>query len=66
MTTGSDSQGWKKSSYSQGNGNCVEVHKLANGSVAMRDSKSPDGPILEFTEGEWSAFLHGVSNKEFG
>jgi len=35
---------WRKSSYSTGGGsNCVEVAYVA-GSVAIRDSKDPEGP----------------------
>ena len=37
---------WRKSSYSTGGGNnCVEVAP-ASSSVAIRDSKDPDGGIL--------------------
>lgn len=36
---------WHKSSYSSGGGqNCVEVAVIP-GSVAIRDSKDPDGPV---------------------
>ncbi|MBC6456604.1 DUF397 domain-containing protein [Actinomadura sp. HBU206391] len=37
---------WRKSSYSggSGSGNCVEVAAIA-GSVAIRDSKDPCGPM---------------------
>jgi len=33
--------------------------------VAVRDSKDPGGPILNYTDAEWFAFLHGVKNGEF-
>jgi uncharacterized protein DUF397 len=59
-------QNWRKSSYSgNGGGNCVEVTSLADGSVAVRDSKNPDGPTLTFTAAEWEAFTSGVQNGEF-
>ena len=35
---------WRKSSRSNGQGSCVEV---ANTLGAMRDSKNPDGPVLD-------------------
>jgi Domain of unknown function (DUF397) len=36
---------WRKSSYSSGGGQgCVEV-AVVSGSVAIRDSKDPDGPV---------------------
>ena len=56
---------WQKSSYSQGNGNCVEVAFLDDGAVAVRDSKDRSGPSLTFTEAEWAAFGAGMSGGEF-
>lgn len=55
---------WRKSTASQGTGECVEVAHVA-GMVAVRDSKDPDGNALLFTQSEWSAFLRGVANGEF-
>jgi hypothetical protein len=54
---------WRKSSESL-SGDCVEVAPLSNG-VAVRDSKNPDGPMLEFTQSEWRAFLAGAAKGEF-
>lgn len=57
---------WIKSTFSDGNGNeCVEVASLADGGRALRDSKNPNGDILRFTAGEWSAFVKGVHAGEF-
>jgi hypothetical protein len=56
---------WQKSSYSMGNGNCVETTPLADGSIAVRDSKHPDEAILRFTPSEWKAFVAGVKDSEF-
>ena len=51
---------WRKSSYSGGNGgNCTEVADLP-GTVAVRDSKDPDGPALLFTAAQWAAFTARV------
>ncbi|MBT2423864.1 DUF397 domain-containing protein [Streptomyces sp. ISL-22] len=50
-----------KSSYSSGNGECVEVARNIPGAVAVRDSKDADGPILQLTQGSWTAFLRSVS-----
>jgi hypothetical protein len=55
---------WRKASYSQGNGNCVETAKLADGGTAVRDSKDPEGPILRFSIAEWRAFRLGVLDGE--
>jgi hypothetical protein len=52
---------WRKSSYSNPSGNCVEAADLAGG-VALRDSRFPDGPALVFTSGTWDAFLRRVKS----
>lgn len=52
---------WRKSSYSANNGYCVEVWPLAAvPAVLVRDSKDPDGPVLEFTAAQWRAFTERV------
>ena len=42
---------WRKSSYSNGQANCVEVTAVTGGRklVAVRDSKAPDALSLVFT-----------------
>ncbi|MEV0172711.1 DUF397 domain-containing protein [Streptomyces sp. NPDC050803] len=52
---------WRKSSYSDGGGgNCLEVAPdPALPAIHIRDSKTPDGPILTLTGDAWAAFLHG-------
>ncbi|MFI6032899.1 DUF397 domain-containing protein [Streptomyces sp. NPDC051315] len=49
---------WRKSSYSgdQG-GNCVEVADLPTAAVAVRDSKTPAGPVLTLQPAAFTAFL---------
>ncbi|HWO68281.1 MAG TPA: DUF397 domain-containing protein [Umezawaea sp.] len=49
---------WRKSSYSGGNGNCVEVSWPA-ARVAVRDSKNATGPALDFAPAQWRGFLRG-------
>jgi hypothetical protein len=56
---------WAKSSRSFSNGNCVEVAELPGGSVGVRNSRDPEGPVLRFTHGEWNAFLAGARLGEF-
>jgi hypothetical protein len=50
---------WFKSSYSAGNGACVEVAFIP-GVVAVRDSKDPQGPVLRFSPGAWRDFVASV------
>lgn len=58
---------WVKSSYSgPTGGNCVEVAFLANGQVAVRNSRRPSGSALVFSAPEWDAFLNGAKDGEFG
>lgn len=54
---------WRKSSYSDGQANCVEVATMGDGCslVAVRDSKSPDGLGLTFTPGAWQQFTGNVT-----
>jgi Domain of unknown function (DUF397) len=54
---------WKKSSAS-GTEGCVQVRRTQSG-VQVRDSKNPDGTVLDFTDAEWVAFLKGVALGEF-
>ncbi|MEU6313793.1 DUF397 domain-containing protein [Streptomyces sp. NPDC047014] len=56
---------WRKASASIGSGECVEAAGLGGGSVALRNSRFPEGPALVFTRGEWSAFLVGAKADEF-
>jgi hypothetical protein len=57
---------WVKSSRSgPTGGNCMEIAVLADGSIAMRNSRHPDGPALVFTRAEWDAFRGGVADGEF-
>lgn len=45
-----------KSSYSTLSGDCVEVATNIPRTVAVRDSKYPEGPILRFAPAQWAAF----------
>ena len=49
--------GWRKSSYSNSSGNCVEVRDTEH-LVGVRDTKQGNhGPILEFPAFAWRKFL---------
>ncbi|MEU2668763.1 DUF397 domain-containing protein [Streptomyces sp. NPDC007164] len=49
-----------KSSYSSGNGECVEVARNIPHTVAVRDSKRPDGPLLVLAPAAWDTFMTGL------
>jgi hypothetical protein len=54
---------WRKLSYSSANGgNCIEVAQL-RGRAAVRDSKDPDGPALQFSDESWRAFIGAVKSE---
>jgi hypothetical protein len=54
------SLGWRKSSYSNGQAECVEVTRTQRLGVAVRDSKDPHGPQFGFSPGQWRAFAAKV------
>lgn len=56
---------WRKSTFSNPSGNCVEVAELASGLVAMRNSRDPLGSVLVYTRPEIDAFLRGAKSGEF-
>lgn len=53
---------WRKSTYSGGQGECLEVADgLPAGSpVPIRDSKRPDGPHLLIPVSAWAAFVDAL------
>ncbi|QFR03072.1 DUF397 domain-containing protein [Streptomyces phaeolivaceus] len=53
-------QDWHRPWSDDAGGACVEVKKLADGRVAVRQSTDPDGPALLFTPREMTSFLTGV------
>ncbi len=56
---------WRKSSYSGGAQDCVEVTTDRPGAVGVRDSKDRAGSVLNFSPGVWRAFIAGVKNGEY-
>jgi Domain of unknown function (DUF397) len=57
---------WRKSSYSNASGSCVEIAML-NGApdepdIAVRDSKDPHGPALTFTASHWRDFTTAIKS----
>ncbi len=50
---------WRTSSYSNGQANCVEAAHVP-GTVAVRDTKDPDGPQLAIPAASWAAFTRRI------
>jgi hypothetical protein len=49
---------WRKSRHSNPSSSCIEAGRAADGTIGIRDTKqNRQGPILEFTQAEWSTFL---------
>jgi hypothetical protein len=53
---------WRKSSYSNGQANCVEAASVRprNNLVAVRDSKAPASPVVIFAPSAWRRFTASV------
>ncbi|WP_073810120.1 Scr1 family TA system antitoxin-like transcriptional regulator [Kitasatospora sp. CB01950] len=60
---------WFKASYSNGQGQCVEISTdfvSSHATLLVRDSKDPDGPALSFSPSAWAAFAEAAGNGKFG
>ncbi|MFI5959333.1 DUF397 domain-containing protein [Cryptosporangium sp. NPDC051539] len=55
---------WRKSTRSNGTGQCVEVAVLGE-AIAVRDSKNPEGHVLLLRPANWSRFLVNVKSGMF-
>ncbi|WP_302888088.1 DUF397 domain-containing protein [Streptomyces cucumeris] len=53
-------EGWRKPWSGPNGGACVEVLKLTDGRVALRQSTDPDGPALIYTHHEIETFIRGA------
>ncbi|WP_406481813.1 DUF397 domain-containing protein [Streptomyces platensis] len=56
---------FRKSSYSNAERECLEVATNVPGTVAIRDSKNPAGPILQLGPDTWTAFRSAVAAGRF-
>jgi hypothetical protein len=65
QVNGSMSASWRKSSYSNGQGECIEVADGFSGVVPVRDSKDPDGPALVFHTESFKDFITAVKSNQF-
>jgi hypothetical protein len=59
MNEGNRPVAWRKSTYSNGMGNCVEVGTAAS-AVAVRDTTNRDGVTLIIPAAAWQALIGGL------
>jgi hypothetical protein len=55
---------WRKSLRSIANGACVEVAP-ATGTIVVRDSVSPAGPVIRYSSRVWQAFIADAKTGTF-
>lgn len=56
---------WRKSSYSNDQGECVETAQLTDGTIAVRNSNHPQVGVVFFTPAEMNAWIKGCKAGEF-
>lgn len=56
---------WRKSSFSDQNGVCVEMALTPDDRIAVRNSNHPEAGAVFFTRAEIDAYLRGVRAGEF-
>ena len=56
---------WQKSQRSNSQGNCVELARISDDAVAVRNSRHPHGPALIYTNAEIEALILGAKDGDF-
>ncbi|GAA4179187.1 hypothetical protein GCM10022252_00320 [Streptosporangium oxazolinicum] len=51
---------WRKSSRSNASGDCVEIARLSDSRVGVRDSKNPGAPALVFEATVFATLLEAL------
>jgi hypothetical protein len=54
---------WRSAGGAEGNG--VELARLPDGQIAVRNSADPDGPALIYTRAEIEALIGGAQDGDF-
>jgi len=56
---------WQKARRSNSQGACVEMPRLGNDSIAVRNSRFPSGPALVYTQEEIDCLILGAKDGDF-
>jgi hypothetical protein len=56
---------WRKSERSNSQGACVEIARVGSGTVAMRNSRDPQGPALIYRREAIVALIEGLRDGDF-
>lgn len=64
-TTAPSCPSWKKSSYSNPSGDCLELTELPGEQAAIRYSQHPDGPTLIFARAQIASLIQSAKDGEF-
>ena len=56
---------WRKSQRSNSQGACVEMARLGEATVAVRNSRDPEGPALIYPASAVRALVRSLSTGEF-
>ncbi|MFV2197408.1 DUF397 domain-containing protein [Nocardiopsis sp. LOL_012] len=56
---------WQKAKRSNSQGACVEMARLTDGSIAVRNSRFPSGPALVYTQEEIDCLILGAKDGDF-
>jgi Domain of unknown function (DUF397) len=56
---------WKKSSRCGANAQCVEIGRLGDGVVGVRDGKVPASPVLAVSAPEWNGLITAIKRGEY-
>ena len=60
-----DGAAWRKSQRSNSQGACVEIARVGAGTVAMRNSRDPQGPALIYRRETIAALIESLRDGDF-